>query len=108
VLVVRVVQVKRAWGQRFVAVDGGMNAFLRPVLYGARHRIWPVQRRELNEPATVVGPNCESADVLAREVSLPLDLAPGDLLAVLDAGAYGAVMANGYNAHPLPGEVVVR
>ncbi len=107
VLVVRVVQVKHAWGRRFVAVDGGMNALLRPALYGARHRVWPVRAGEPRQPATVVGPNCESADVLASEVALPADLTPGDLLAVLDAGAYGASMANGYNARPLPREVVV-
>ncbi len=107
VLVVRVVQVKRAWGQRFVAVDGGMNALLRPALYGARHRIWPLRQAEENEPATVVGPNCESADVLARAIPLPADLAPGDLLAVLDAGAYAATMANAYNARPLPAEILV-
>ena len=107
VLVVRVVQVKRAWGQRFVAVDGGMNALLRPALYGARHRIRPVRARQPVAPATVVGPNCESADVLARDVPLPVDLVPGDLLAVLDAGAYGASMANAYNARPLPAEVLL-
>ncbi len=107
VLVVRVVQVKRAWGRRFVAVDGGMNALLRPALYGARHRVWPVVQGEPNGPATVVGPNCESADVLARDVPLPEDLGPGNLLAVLDAGAYGATMANGYNARPLPAELLV-
>ncbi len=107
VLVVQVVQVKQAWGRRFVAVDGGMNALLRPALYGAHHRIWPVRRRQPLQPATVVGPNCESADVLVRAVPLPVDLAPGDWLAILDAGAYGASMANRYNARPLPTEVLL-
>ncbi|NPA26870.1 MAG: diaminopimelate decarboxylase [Chloroflexi bacterium] len=106
VLVVRVVQVKRAWGRVFVAVDGGMNALLRPALYAARHRILPAR---LGEPVTrvdVVGPNCESADVLARDVPLP-PVAEGDLLVVLDAGAYGQTMANTYNARPLPPALVV-
>ena len=107
ILVVRVVQVKRAWGRRFVAVDGGMNALLRPALYAARHRIWPARRGAPEEPATVVGPNCESADVLASQVPLPADLKPGDLLVVLDTGAYGASMANAYNARPLPQEILV-
>ncbi len=105
-LVVRVVQVKRAWGRTFVAVDGGMNALLRPALYGARHRIMPERQDEPLAPADVVGPNCESADVLARDVPLP-PLREGDLLVVLDAGAYGETMANTYNARPLPPAVVL-
>ena len=108
VLVTRVVQAKEAWGRRFVAVDAGMNALLRPVLFGPVHRVWPVVRSASEEvPTTVVGPNCNSGDVLSPDALLPRDLKSGDLLAVLDVGAYGAVMANGYNARPLPREVVV-
>ncbi len=107
ILVVQVVQVKRAWGRTFVAVDGGMNALLRPALYGARHRIVPVQADEETHRVDVVGPNCESADVLGRDYLLP-PLQEGDLLAILDVGAYGRSMANTYNARPLPPEVVVE
>ncbi|NPA06000.1 MAG: diaminopimelate decarboxylase [Chloroflexi bacterium] len=106
-LVVRVVQVKRAWGRTFIAVDGGMNALLRPALYAARHRILPERQGEPITPADVVGPNCESADVLARDVPLP-PLREGDLLVILDAGAYGETMANTYNARPLPPALVLN
>jgi len=107
ILVVRVVQVKRAWGRIFVAVDGGMNALLRPALYAARHRILPVVEGEPTLVVDVVGPNCESADVLGRDYSLP-PVRSGDLLAILDVGAYGRSMANTYNARPLPPEVIVQ
>ncbi len=106
VLLLRVVQVKRAWGRTFVAVDGGMNVLLRPALYGARHRIWPVVRRKPVEPVDVVGPNCESADVLGRDYLLPAPRS-GDVLAVLDVGAYGYSMANRYNLRDLPAQVGV-
>ncbi len=106
ILVVRVVQVKRAWGRTFVAVNAGMNALLRPALYGARHRIVPVVRRPGEIRTDVVGPNCESADVLGRDYLLP-PLEPGDLLAILDVGAYGRSMANTYNLRPIPREIII-
>ncbi len=106
VLLVRVVQVKRIWGRTVVAVDGGMNVLLRPALYGARHRIWPLREGEPVRPVDVVGPICESADVLGRDCPLP-PLKNGDILAILDAGAYGRSMASTYNGRPLPPEVVV-
>ncbi len=107
VLLVRVVQVKRAWGRTFVAVDGGMNVLLRPALYGAHHRIWPLVAGEPTQVVDVVGPICESADVLARDCPLP-PLKTGDVLAILDVGAYGRSMASTYNGRPLPPEVVVQ
>lgn len=89
-----------------MVVDTGMQHLLRPALYRARHRVVPVR---LSPPAGrgwLVGPICESADVLAWDVPLP-DLVPGDLVAVLDVGAYGMVMASNYNGQPRPAEVVV-
>ncbi len=106
VLLVRVVQVKRAWGRTIVAVDGGMNVLLRPALYGAYHRIWPVVQSDTTFPVDVVGPICESTDVLGRNCPLPC-LKNGDFLAILDVGAYGRSMASTYNGRPLPPEVVV-
>ena len=107
-LLVEVQYVKVQGDARFVVTDGGMNDLLRPALYGARHRVWPVTRAgEPSTPAQVAGPVCESSDFLARDAALP-PLAPGDLLAVLDAGAYGASMSSTYNARPLAPEVLVE
>ncbi len=117
VLVTRVLylkpQEKRPWGSRrqFAIVDAGMSDLLRPALYDAFHQVVPVRPHgtALNGAARfdVVGPICESADVLARDRRLGA-LAPGDLLAVLGAGAYGSTMASNYNGRPRPAEVMVR
>lgn len=106
-LLVRVVQVKRAWGRTFVAVDGGMNVLLRPALYGARHRIWPLVEAPATEVVDVVGPICENTDIIGRSYRLP-PLENGSVLAILDVGAYGRSMASTYNGRPLPPEVVVH
>jgi diaminopimelate decarboxylase len=107
-LLTRVVDVKpRADGRHVVVVDAGMTELLRPALYGAFHRIEPIDQRP--DPVAlcdIVGPVCESRDVLGRDRQLPLPR-EGDLLAVLDTGAYGAVMASNYNRRLLPAEVVV-
>jgi diaminopimelate decarboxylase len=94
-------------GRKFVVVDAGMNDLLRPSLYQAFHEIEPVGRpRRGFEVADVVGPVCESADVLAKRRKLPL-LEQGDLIALRTAGAYGMAMASQYNARPRPAEVLV-
>jgi diaminopimelate decarboxylase len=100
---------KRDSSRRIVIVDAGMNTLLRPALYDAYHRILPVgQIGNLPyAPADVAGPICESADFLARNRPLP-PLNSGDLLALLDVGAYGFTMASNYNSHPLPAEVLVE
>jgi diaminopimelate decarboxylase len=108
VLVARVVDVKpRDEASDFAIIDAGMTELLRPALYGAFHAIEPV----VATPATgrryeIVGPVCESSDVVGRDRLLP-PLAPGDLVAIRDAGAYGAAMASNYNRRPLPAEVLV-
>jgi diaminopimelate decarboxylase len=100
VLVAEVLWVKQRGARRFVVLGAGMNDLIRPALYGARHRIVPVRARAgAAEPACVVGPVCESADVFDEEALLP-PLEPGDLVAILDAGAYGACMASRYNGRP--------
>ena len=107
VLVSEVLWVKRRDGQRFVVLAAGMNDLIRPALYQARHRIEPVRPRSgVSEPAVVVGPVCESADVFATDLPLP-PLERGDLVAILDAGAYGASMASNYNGRGRLAEVVV-
>jgi diaminopimelate decarboxylase len=108
VLVSEVLWIKQRDGVRFVVLAAGMNDLLRPALYGARHRIVPVRPRAGKPtPATVVGPVCETADTFARGVRLP-PLEPGDLVALLDAGAYGASMASNYNGRGRLAELVVE
>jgi diaminopimelate decarboxylase len=107
-LVARVVDVKRyPDGRQFAVLDAGMTELMRPALYGSFHRIVPVSPRPGVERAwDIVGPICESSDVFARDRSLPpLDV--DDLVAILDTGAYGAVMASNYNRRPLAPEVLV-
>jgi diaminopimelate decarboxylase len=104
-LVAEVLWIKEREGRRFVVLAAGMNDLLRPALYGARHRIVPVRPRPgPPSPAMVVGPVCESADVFDRAALLP-PLEPGDLLAILDTGAYGASMASHYNGRPMLAEL---
>ena len=94
--------------RRFVVIDAGMNDLLRPALYQAHHQIEPVGRpRRGEEVVDVVGPVCESADVLASRRRLP-PLHTGDLLVLRTAGAYGMAMASQYNARPRPAEVLVQ
>jgi len=110
ILVTRVLYLKRGETKTFVIVDAAMNDLIRPTLYEAFHEIQPVSeprpdgRRTL---ADVVGPVCESGDFLAldRDIAAPK---PGDLLAVMTAGAYGAVQSGTYNTRPLIPEVLVR
>ncbi len=108
-LLASVVLQKQGASHRFVVADAGMNDLVRPAMYEAWHAILPVaaaaHTRPLS-PAEVVGPVCETGDTFARARALP-SLASGELLAFLDAGAYGAVMSSTYNARPLAPEVLV-
>ncbi len=106
-LVAEVLYVKRQAGQTIVVVDASMSELIRPALYGAHHEIVPLRQMEGDtETAQVVGPVCESADVLGADRELP-PLKPGDKVALMTAGAYGMTMASNYNARPRPPEVVV-
>jgi diaminopimelate decarboxylase len=108
VLVTTVQAVKDVAGRRTLVVDAGMNTLLRPALYDAHHGVLPLHPSSfLFHPFDVVGPVCESADVLARDRSLP-ELGPGDRLALTDVGAYGFSMASQYNSQPRPAEVLVE
>jgi diaminopimelate decarboxylase len=109
ILVTRVLYVKRGAAKTFVIVDAAMNDLIRPTLYEAHHDIRPVQERRgaSRVVADVVGPVCESGDFLARDREMATP-APGDLLAVMTAGAYGAVQAGTYNTRPLVPEVMVN
>jgi diaminopimelate decarboxylase len=109
VLLTRVVDIKpQAGGKFFVILDAGMTEIMRPMLYNAYHRIEPVEPRDGAEILSdVVGPLCESSDTLGRDRRFPRPEV-GDLFAVLDAGAYGSVMASNYNRRTLPAEVLVQ
>jgi len=109
-LVASVIYVKHGENKRFVIVDAAMNDLVRPTLYDAHHDILPVKEPEPGAPrarSDVVGPVCESGDYLALDRDLP-ELAAGDLIAVMSAGAYGAVQAGTYNTRLLIPEVLVK
>ena len=110
VLLTGVIHTKRTPSRRFVVVDAAMNDLLRPTLYESRHPVMPVVEPAASAeslPADIVGPVCETGDVLARGAPLPV-LSEGDLIAIGGAGAYSAVMASYYNSRALIGEVMVR
>ncbi|MEC8205461.1 MAG: diaminopimelate decarboxylase [Pseudomonadota bacterium] len=107
VLLTRVIYVKDGDNKRFAIVDAAMNDLLRPTLYEAHHDIRPVgPEGAIEGPADIVGPVCETGDYLGLDRMMP-SLAAGDCLAVMSAGAYGAVMASSYNTRPPAGEVMV-
>jgi diaminopimelate decarboxylase len=110
ILITRVLYLKNGEAKTFVIVDAGMNDLIRPTLYDAHHEIRPVRESKPGSAritADVVGPVCESGDFLALDRALVAPR-PGDLLAVMSAGAYGAVQAGTYNTRPLIAEVLVR
>ncbi|MFC6788892.1 diaminopimelate decarboxylase [Methylobacterium komagatae] len=110
ILVTKVLYVKHGEGRTFVIVDGAMNDLIRPTLYDAFHALRPVDEPTADAPrlvADVVGPVCESGDYFAKGREMP-EPKPGDLIAVMSAGAYGAVQAGTYNTRPLVPEVLVR
>ena len=110
ILITRVIYVKEGEGKTFVIVDGAMNDLIRPTLYEAHHDVKLVSEAAPGAPtlkADVVGPVCETGDFLAQGRDLPAVKA-GDLLAVMSAGAYGAVQAGTYNSRLLVPEVLVR
>jgi len=107
ILVTRTLYNKKGATKNFIIVDAGMNDLIRPSLYDAYQEVVPVVQNGREETvADVVGPICESTDFLARDHKLPL-MEPGDLLAVMSAGAYGFPMASQYNSRPRAAEVMV-
>jgi diaminopimelate decarboxylase len=112
VLLTRVLYRKKNKGKRFLIVDAAMNDLLRPSLYGAYHEIAPLRRKSratgnsLTEITDIVGPICETGDFFARDRRLP-QVREGDLLAILDVGAYGSVLGSNYNTRGRAAEVLV-
>ncbi len=110
ILVTKAIYEKVGEAKRFIIVDAAMNDLIRPSLYSAYHEIRPVSESLLQRTkhvVDVVGPVCESGDFLAKDRTLP-EVKPGDLLAVMSAGAYGFVMASNYNSRPRVPEVLVK
>ena len=110
ILVTRVIYVKHGEAKNFVIIDAAMNDLIRPTLYEAHHDILPIVAAVAGPPAIVadvVGPVCESGDYLALDRTLP-EPKPGDLLAIMTAGAYGAVQSGTYNTRALVPEVLVK
>ena len=110
ILVTKALYEKIGETKRFIIVDAAMNDLIRPSLYSAYHDIRPVSEVLLTRPkhaVDVVGPICESGDFLAKDRTLP-EVKPGDLLAIMSAGAYGFVMASNYNSRPRVPEVLVK
>ena len=108
VLVTKVLYTKEGGEKNFVIVDAAMNDLIRPSLYGSYQRIQPVHKKDRIETTVdVVGPICESGDFLAKDRKIP-KVEPGELLAVMSAGAYGFSMSSNYNSRPRAAEVLVR
>jgi diaminopimelate decarboxylase len=110
ILVARVIYVKHGEAKNFVIIDAAMNDLIRPTLYEAHHDILPVTQAAADARsivADVVGPVCESGDYLALDRTLP-EPRSGDLVAIMTAGAYGAVQSGTYNTRPLVPEVLVK
>lgn len=108
VLLTRVLYRKTGGAKEFVVADAAMNDLIRPALYQAHHEILPLRHTQLGTvKADVVGPICESGDFLAKDREIA-NVLPGDLLAVMTAGAYGMVAASNYNSRPRPAEVMVE
>jgi diaminopimelate decarboxylase len=108
VLISKVLYLKENEEKRFVIVDAGMNDLVRPSYYGSYHQILPVKKETRKEMvADVVGPICESSDFLAKGRKVP-KLMPGELIAIMSAGAYGFSMSTNYNSRPRVAEVLIR
>jgi diaminopimelate decarboxylase len=108
VLVTRVLYTKATDTQHFIIVDAGMNDLARPSLYGSYHGLWPLTEAARPQiKASIVGPICESGDFLAKDRLMPA-FTPGEMLAVMSAGAYGFSMSSNYNARPRVPEILVQ
>jgi diaminopimelate decarboxylase len=110
ILVARVIYAKKGESKEFLILDAGMNDLVRPAMYDAYHDVVPVEEAKPGAPRIrydVVGPICETTDIFAADRDMPRSK-DGDLVAILTAGAYGAVMASAYNARPPAAEVLVK
>jgi len=108
VLLTSILYLKKKAKKNFIIIDSAMNDLIRPALYQAYHQIVPVAPRDKRKiKADVVGPVCETGDLLGASRLIPEPYA-GDLMAIMSAGAYGYVMSSNYNSRPRPAEVMVK
>ncbi len=109
ILITKVIYKKNNGDKKFVIIDAAMNDLLRPSLYDAKHKIRPILEKTNSklESFDVVGPICESGDVLAKDITLPEEISD-ELLAIYSAGAYGSVMSSNYNSRLMIPEVLVK
>src|SRR4030095_36778 len=106
ILLTRVILKKNQGSKKFLVTDAGMNDLIRPALYGSHHQLWPVRAHNETEIADVGGPVCESADFISKDREIAV-LQPGELLAIMSAGAYGFSLSSNYNSRPRAAEVLV-
>jgi diaminopimelate decarboxylase len=109
ILLTKVITIKESPYKKFIGVDSGFNTLARPLLYNAYHEVLVANKvkAEAKEVVTIAGNICESGDILAADRSLP-SIEEGDIIAILDTGAYGLIMASQYNFRPRPAAVLVR
>jgi len=107
ILLARAISIKKTPYRNFVNVDAGFNTLIRPAMYDAYHEVFVVGKSGGKRTYDVAGNLCESGDILAKDRKLP-DVRRGDLVGIMNAGAYGFSMASAYNSQPLPAEVLVR
>jgi diaminopimelate decarboxylase len=108
ILLTQVLYEKKTPSKQFMIVDAGMNDLVRPSLYGAYHQIQPVEKKDRKSAVVdVVGPICESSDFIARDRELP-EMKPGEMMAVMSAGAYGFSMSSNYNSRTRVAEIMVK
>ena len=108
IIITKVLTTKENGGINFLITDAGMQTLLRPAIYGAKHRIQTLNNnKRKNILYTVAGPICESSDIVSKDIVLP-EQGIGNYLAILDAGAYGSVMASNYNSRGIPAEILVN
>ena len=108
IIITKILMTKDNGGVNFLITDAGMNTFIRPAMYNAKHRIEAINNlNEKNIKYTVAGPICESSDIIAKDIFLP-EQQINDYLIIHDTGAYGAVMSSNYNSRGIPSEILVN
>ena len=107
ILITKILTIKKSGSINYLITDAGMQTLIRPALYNAIHKIISFEKNDDKKVYTIAGPICESSDVFAKNIELPIQ-ETGNFLAICDTGAYGSVMASNYNSRSLPAEVLIN